>query len=728
MKKKFWPAAVWIRSVAIGLGALAWLALTSVMIVSALPADQKLQVQNLLADVLLPRLPLMVLTALMALAGLAFWLASQHKQGAGWLGELAERVRLAQQAETPTALKVTGTPAQAELLNAINTLILDRLHSEAELTDKVAEASQRIEQERRQLATLMAELSQSVVVCNREGRVLLYNNRARLQFRLMSSTQVASGAELMGIGRSIYQVLDKALVDHAIDQVQTRLERGASSPTAEFVTFTRSGQMLKVQLAAVRSAQADQTNQMDGFVLVLENVTDEFEQHHARSEALYTITERSRAAIAIIRAAIEIIGLPDIDEPTRARFRGVISSEVDKFTQQIAQLAQESSSAIQSHWLLQEVLLSELIQAASRRVEQLCNLHLQLDLGVAAGVWLKADSYSMIQAFTHQACSIHRDTHAQQITLKADVVDGKLQLDFVWTGDVPPSNLTAQWENGPMQVGDQTVAVSVHDVAQKHGAAVWVKRLAGTSDTVVMRWMLPISSTQSEAIQSHLKPTQERPEFFDFDLFRMTAQTHAMDDRKLTDLTFTVFDTETTGLNPSQGDEIIQIGAVRVVNQKIVSNEYIDQLVDPCKPIPAITIPVHGISDDMVQGQPKITEVLPVFHQFAADTVIVAHNAAFDMRFLELKTPLTGLRFDQPVLDTLLLSAVVHPKQESHRLDALAERFGLVIHGRHTAMGDAMVTAQVFLKLIPLLEAMGITTLGQAREAAQKTFYARLKY
>ena len=728
MKKKFWPAIVWLRVSGVALGTFAWLMLTGVMIVSALPADQKLQVQTLLADVLLPRLPLILLTALMALAGLAFWLVAQHKQGAGWLGDLAERVRLAQQADTPTALKIQGTHAQRELLDAINTLILDRLHSEAELADKVAEASQRIEQERRQLATLMAELSQSVVVCNREGRVLLYNNRARLQFRLMSSNQVASGAELIGIGRSIYQVLDKALVDHAIEQVQTRLERGASSPTAEFVTFTRSGQMLKVQLAAVRSAQADQANQMDGFVLVLENVTDEFEQHHTRSEALYTITERSRAAIAIIRAAIEIIGLPDTDENTRARFRGVIASEVDKFTQHIAQLAQESSSEIQSHWLLQEVLLSELINAARRRVEQICDLQIELDLGVAAAVWLKADSYSMIQALTHQACSIHQDLDVCTVTIKADVVDGKLQLDFMWKGDVPPSNLTSQWENGPMQVGEQTVAVSVHDVAQKHGAAVWVKRLAGTADTVVMRWMLPISSTQSEAIQNQLKPTQERPEFFDFDLFRMTAQTHAMDDRKLTDLTFTVFDTETTGLNPSQGDEIIQIGAVRVVNQKIVSNEYIDQLVDPCKPIPAITIPVHGISDDMVQGQPKITDVLPVFHQFAADTVIVAHNAAFDMRFLELKTPVTGLRFDQPVLDTLLLSAVVHPKQESHRLDALAERFGLVIHGRHTAMGDAMVTAQVFLKLIPLLEAMGITTLGQAREAAQKTFYARLKY
>jgi DNA polymerase-3 subunit epsilon len=130
----------------------------------------------------------------------------------------------------------------------------------------------------------------------------------------------------------------------------------------------------------------------------------------------------------------------------------------------------------------------------------------------------------------------------------------------------------------------------------------------------------------------------------------------------------------------------------------------------------------------MLVGQPTIERVLPAFHAYAQDTVLVAHNAAFDLRFLQLKEGATGVRFDQPVLDTLLLSALVHPAQPSHRLEAIAERFGIAVVGRHTALGDALVTAEIFLRLLPLLAAMGIETLGQAREASRRTAYARLRY
>jgi DNA polymerase-3 subunit epsilon len=218
-----------------------------------------------------------------------------------------------------------------------------------------------------------------------------------------------------------------------------------------------------------------------------------------------------------------------------------------------------------------------------------------------------------------------------------------------------------------------------------------------------------------------------RPEYYDFDLFAQGESSHALDDRRLSELAYTVFDTETTGLDPAGGDRIIQIGATRLVNGKLLKGERFDQLVDP-RTIPEAGIPIHGITPEMVAGKPPIEQVLPAFHAYAQDTVLVAHNAAFDMRFLQLQEASTGVRFEQPVLDTLLLSAVVHPQQESHRLEAIAERFDVTVIGRHTALGDAMVTAEVFQKLIPLLADKGIHTLGQAREAAQKTWYARLKY
>ena len=130
----------------------------------------------------------------------------------------------------------------------------------------------------------------------------------------------------------------------------------------------------------------------------------------------------------------------------------------------------------------------------------------------------------------------------------------------------------------------------------------------------------------------------------------------------------------------------------------------------------------------MVRGQPTIAEVLPAFHAFAADTVLVGHNVAFDMRFLQLKEAATGVRFDQPVLDTLLLASVAQPNETSHALEAIAARLGIAVSARHSAAGDALTTAQVFLKLLPLLRQRGIVTLGEAREAAKDSWYARVRY
>ena len=187
-------------------------------------------------------------------------------------------------------------------------------------------------------------------------------------------------------------------------------------------------------------------------------------------------------------------------------------------------------------------------------------------------------------------------------------------------------------------------------------------------------------------------------------------------------------DTETTGLEPSNGDEIIQIGAARIVNNRLLRQEIFNQLVDPECPLKPESIPIHGITEDMVRGQPNIDVVLPASHGFSEATVLIAHSAVFAMRCLQLTVEPTGVKFSQPVLDTLLLSAVVHPNQESHKLDVILERLGIHIDSRHNALEDSLATAEVFLKLVPLLEEKGIVTVRQALEASEKTFFARVKY
>jgi DNA polymerase-3 subunit epsilon len=263
-------------------------------------------------------------------------------------------------------------------------------------------------------------------------------------------------------------------------------------------------------------------------------------------------------------------------------------------------------------------------------------------------------------------------------------------------------------------------------VLERHGAEIWCEA-DRARNTAWFRLLLPLG--EPVVVAANPKAAiASRPEYYDFDLFDRLETASGLAERPLNELTYTVFDTETTGLEPSAGDEIISIGAARIVNGRLLKSELFERLVDPRRPISHEATRIHGLDARALTGEPPIAQVLPAFYRFCEDTVLVAHNAAFDMRFLELKEAATGVRFAQPVLDTLLLSAAVHPSFENHDLDTIAERLGVRVIGRHTALGDALVTGEVFLRLLPLLAGRVIVTLSQALRASRETYHARLQY
>ena len=205
-----------------------------------------------------------------------------------------------------------------------------------------------------------------------------------------------------------------------------------------------------------------------------------------------------------------------------------------------------------------------------------------------------------------------------------------------------------------------------------------------------------------------------RPEFYDFDNHNQPMHSSEMDGARLRDLEYVVFDTETTGLKPAAGDEIISIAGVWVRNGEIDTGQPFTRLVNPGKPIPKESVRYHGITDEIVADERTIEEVLPAFKDFVGDAVLVAHNAAFDMAFLAKNREKSGVSFDNLVLDTLLLSVFAEAESRNHSLEAMAERLGVNIEGRHTALGDSIATAQVFVRLFDLLESRGVTTVRQA--------------
>lgn len=234
----------------------------------------------------------------------------------------------------------------------------------------------------------------------------------------------------------------------------------------------------------------------------------------------------------------------------------------------------------------------------------------------------------------------------------------------------------------------------------------------------------PVSATARAAVVGTRAAVPPRPESYDFDLFDHD-ETRAERDAPLSRLAFTVIDLETTGFHREAGDAVVAVGAVHVVGGRLRPHEVFEQLVDPRRPIPAAATAVHGITDEMVRGAPALEQVLVQLARFADGRVLVGHNVGFDLGFLTAYEERAGVRLDAPVLDTLLLDVALHPDHDGHSLEAVAGRLGVDVTGRHTALGDALVTGEVLVRQLALLEARGVRTLGAALDLSRTTYEVR---
>jgi DNA polymerase-3 subunit epsilon len=635
------------------------------------------------------------------------------------LQRLIEETRLIFTANPAHRIQIDAAQDLNRLARAVNEGA-DRLEAlSSGVESRIQTAMETLEAERNTLAALLAEMPEGVIVCNPDGTILLYNKKARVLFDPPETDSNNDGG-IIGLTRSVFSIIDKQRILGALEDILDQLDRGRIEAGAYFLAENPAGHLIRTEVTPVLRRQ-----DLSGFILLLRDITTQIDTECRLDEMLQTIAVDIRSPAAGIRTAVETLrDYPELIDDRKKTLIDIIHEEALRLSAELSDWDAAGARGIYAAWSFTRMEVSEALETVKKKIRDFENIRLRMKEIPDAGV--RIDGYAFLAAVLTVLARLRTITGEKEFECRVQTDGLYVTIDFIWSGRPLLPDTLRKWREQPVFFQDDVLPLTLGDVVSRHEAEILAPAFG--LQRPYLRWLMPAVTADSPT-PSGPGPIRisDRPEFFAFDLFHRPETSRDLHETSLEELAYTVFDTETTGLDPTV-DEIISIGAVRIVKSRLIKEEVFDQLVDPKRRLPVESIRIHGIGPEMLSGKPDIQAVLPRFHQFAADTVLVAHNAAFDMRMLEIKETTAGVRFTNPVLDTLLLSAVIHPAQTDHSLETIAARLGVSVVDRHTALGDALTTAGIFLGMIPLLREAGIQTLQEALSASEKTYYARLKY
>lgn len=595
---------------------------------------------------------------------------------------LAGALRARAHADVTTEMDVAIARYLGDLAPAASAAAQRLAETRSALAEAVMRETQRLSAEKARLEALLSDVPVGVLLCSGDHTLAFYNGQA---------VALMAAGTAPGLDRRLFDYLREGPVRHAHDRL---IATGDPDAATDLLCTTVAG--ARVLSARMRIVPGP-AGSAPGYVLTLRDVTADLSAH-ARREALLTeLFDRVRRPAANLSMLMEVIpageaGPGPMDAALRAEVRS-LSLAVRELSQRHDEGGPETPQMVLTR-------ASDLADGLRARLEA---------RGVpvaaaAAPILLRCSGFEVISLFDDVAMHLH-DAKATDLRLDIEEDGSGAMIRLSWTGS--PLGVGALDRLLAEPLDPAVPEIPCRNVLVTHRTEIWPETGAAGRPSLC----LPIR--QARRVTGRPPPVI-RSVVYDFDLLSR-ARSDAVADARLETLTYVAFDTETTGLLPQQGDEIVQIAAVRIVNGRRVEGEVFDTLVNPGRSIPLSSTVVHGITEAMVADAPGVADVLRRFHRFAEGAVLIAHNAPFDMQFLRRREAELGLTFDNPVLDTVLLSAVIYGQHEVHSLDALTHRLGITIPeaDRHTAIGDTIATADAFLKLMPMLQGRGLATFGQ---------------
>ncbi|MCG6656183.1 DNA polymerase III subunit epsilon [Halomonas campisalis] len=537
---------------------------------------------------------------------------------------------------------------------------------------------------RQELETLLQVLDTPLLLCDHHRRLLLLNHAAETLF---------DGHPGLGLGKRLDALLPASSLQDALSQLPDD-----GSPRELLVPSDE--RWLRVVLRRVPNSNGET-------LLTLSDTTAAWTSEMGARAKLADTLPPLRGHGANLSSAAEALGSARhagrLDDNLRDRLEAVIDEESRALSQGIEQLGKLIEDMQQQGERLVPLWSNDLWQSLNERLRD-DPVEVQ-PIGMPA--WFKGDAPALLVLL--ESLLERLQQHSGSPAFEGEMLLGnrRVYLDLIWRGAPLSQRELAAWSASRLET--LPLNPRVGDLLRQHASDAWS---LADEDGIHARLRLPLPAVERVGAPRAQPPP--RPEFHDFGIADLPPPDAELAARPLRALQVVAFDTETTGLELRRGDTVISIGACRIVNARLLASEVFDVRVDPGKPIPPASTAIHGLTDADVAGAPPLPVILPRFRDYIGDAVILAHNAAFDL--LALQPAGASVTFDMPVLDTLLISRALDDSLDGHDLDTLAERYDLSFPPgtRHTALGDARVTAELWLALLPRLEARGIETLEQA--------------
>ncbi|MBE0463357.1 MAG: exonuclease domain-containing protein [Halomonadaceae bacterium] len=534
-----------------------------------------------------------------------------------------------------------------------------------------------------------------------ETPLLLYDKHRRLMLFNQAAEQFFAGTPSLGLGKRLEALFPLASLQQTLSQLP-------ADGTQRELLVPCDCRWLKVIVRRVPESQ-------DETLITCSDATAAWSNERGvRAELAQMLTPLRQHTASLVTATDALSQLRQHDHTSGSlahRLEQVANEESIALSETVARVGglieaiQQQGERLTSIWSNDFwQMLDDYLDPAHRLITP---------IGVPA--WFKGDAPALMALFNslvkHLSDYFKNNLNDNiKNSIKSSIFEGEVSisskhtyLDLIWLGPPIPERELNQWRQ---QILDALpLSPSAADVLRQHASEVWSIQDA---DGQHARLRLPLPSVEQSEAPRVVTP---RPEFHDFGIADLPPPDAALANRPLRSLELVIFDTETTGLELRRGDTVISLGACRIVNGRLLASDVFDHYVNPQRPIPAASTAIHGITDNDVIDAPSLIPVLAHFHDYIGDAVLLAHNAAFDMLAISQNSVL----FDMPVLDTLLISRALDEALDGHDLDSLVQRYGLIFPTgmRHTALGDARVTGELWLALLPRLEARGITTLEQ---------------